>query len=160
MSLYLFLLFAILLGMNLLGIKLLWMLSFLFLLRVLGQAAVHFFAVEWLPGMEHWYSGLIEYRFLLPAQLIIFLVMLKINWDMTFSRGYFSNIRRLPAKIITWLTYVYAGSMVIRYILTMTWYPERRWIGEGTIPIVFHLILASYLYLYAHQHLKSGRKIH
>jgi hypothetical protein len=32
-----------------------------------------------------------------------------------------------------------------RYALTMAWYPERRWLGTGTIPIVFHWVLATYL---------------
>ena len=37
--------------------------------------------------------------------------------------------------------------MVARYAITMTLYPERRWLGTGTIPIVFHWVLAAYLYV-------------
>ena len=41
----------------------------LFALRVLGQALVVTRAPRWLPSNEHWYSGLMPYRYLLPAQL-------------------------------------------------------------------------------------------
>lgn len=41
---------------------------------------------------------------------------------------------------------VYFMGMVVRYALTMTWHPERRWLGTGTIPIVFHWVLAGWLF--------------
>ena len=50
---------------------------------------------------------------------------------------------------IRWFSYVYAGSMLVRYAVTMYSYPERRWFGEGTIPVTFHILLALYLYLYS-----------
>ena len=50
---------------------LLWMLSLLFGARVLGQALVEFAGVTWLPAMEAWYSGLVPYGVLLPAQMLI-----------------------------------------------------------------------------------------
>jgi hypothetical protein len=34
----------------------------------------------------------------------------------------------------------------------MALYPERRWLGTGTIPIVFHWVLAAYLFTLAHFH--------
>jgi len=40
---------------------------------------------------------------------------------------------------------IYVMAMVIRYVLRMSRYPDQRWFG-GTIPIVFQLVLASYLY--------------
>lgn len=47
-------------------------------------------------------------------------------------------------------SYVYAIAMAIRYIITMTRYPERRWLGKGTIPIIFHFVLAGYLFTWGH----------
>jgi hypothetical protein len=35
--------------------------------------------------------------------------------------------------------------MAIRYVVRMRRRPDQRWFG-GTIPIVFHFVLASYLY--------------
>ena len=41
---------------------------------------------------------------------------------------------------------VYAAAMPLRYTIRMARRPEQRWFG-GTIPMVFHLVLASYLYV-------------
>ncbi len=54
------------------------LLTFLFVLRVLGQILVTFFGVEFLPAMEHWYSGLLPYPILLPIQILMIMVMLKL----------------------------------------------------------------------------------
>lgn len=50
---------------------------------------------------------------------------------------------------IRWFLYIYAGSMLVRYAVTMCSFPERRWLGEGTIPVTFHILLVLYLYLYS-----------
>jgi hypothetical protein len=42
---------------------------------VAGQAMVAFFDVQWLPPMERWYSGLVPYEILLPAQIAIIVLM-------------------------------------------------------------------------------------
>ena len=47
---------------------------------------------------------------------------------------------------------VYAGGMVVRYALTMAWHPERRWLGPGTIPSVFHVVLAAFIATVGHYH--------
>jgi hypothetical protein len=38
---------------------------------------------------------------------------------------------------------IYAGAMVLRYVLTMALHPDQRWLG-GTIPIFFHFVLAGF----------------
>jgi hypothetical protein len=40
---------------------------------------------------------------------------------------------------------IYAGAMTLRYVLTMIYRPEMRWLG-GTIPIFFHFVLAAFLF--------------
>ena len=47
------------------------LLTFLFALRVLGQALVAFVGVAWLPIMEQWFSGLIPYPILLMIQFLV-----------------------------------------------------------------------------------------
>jgi hypothetical protein len=42
-------------------------------------------------------------------------------------------------------TLLYLAAMLLRYVMTMAWYPERRWLGTGTIPTVFHVVLAVYM---------------
>jgi hypothetical protein len=127
----------------------LWTITFLFLCRVLGQFSVYFLDISWLPPFSHWYSGLLEYQYLLPAQCLIFLLLLGINRDISRRYGFFSELGRKATIAIRWVSYVYASSMVVRYVITMVSFPERRWFGEGTIPITFHLLLALYLYLYS-----------
>ena len=57
-------------------------LTVLFALRVLGQALVVFFRVDWLPGTEHWFSGVIRYPVLLAVQLVMLPGMVKIAADI------------------------------------------------------------------------------
>ena len=56
-------------------IRVLWICVGLFLLRVLGQLEVVLIAPAWLPPMEQWYSGLLPYPLLLPAQILILMLM-------------------------------------------------------------------------------------
>lgn len=46
---------------------------------------------------------------------------------------------------------VYAGVMVLRYVLTMILHPEMRWLGN-TIPITFHFVLAGFVFVLADYH--------
>lgn len=107
------------------------------------------FGPSWLPPMDQWYSGLIPYPVLLPIQLVLIGFMSWINYEVSQGRGPFRPYSR---NIGTWLTrfsYVYFGGMALRYGLTMWTFPERRWFGEGTIPIVFHFVLAGYVFTLA-----------
>lgn len=129
----------------------LWVLAFLFFLRVLGQVLVALFAVEFLPPMEEWYSGLIPYSILLPSQGLILLLLVKIAAD--FSRGYGFAVVPRPGfgRFLRGFAYVYFASMVLRYAISMALHPERRWLG-GSVPIVFHWVLAAYCFVWGHSH--------
>ena len=130
-------------------------LTILFTLRVLGQVLAAFFGVAFLPPMDQWYSGLMPYSMLLPVQILLIAVMGAIVRDFAQGAGPFVAPRPRAGSVLTWLSYAYAGSMVLRYVLTMAWYPERRWFG-GTIPIWFHLVLAAFLYTVSRYHLAEG----
>ena len=67
----------------------LWIITLFFLGRVLGQGLVYFLEVIWLPPLKHWYSGLLAYEYLLPAQCGILLLMFRINIDVMRQRGFF-----------------------------------------------------------------------
>jgi hypothetical protein len=123
---------------------LLWVLLALFALRVAGQALVAFFGAEFLPPMHEWYSGLLPYEILLPAQLVIIAVMVKICVDFTRGSGIFVAPRRFFAVYWLYFGYVYLAVMVARYPVQMVLHPESRWLG-GTIPIVFHWVLAAFV---------------
>jgi len=131
-------------------------LAFLFFLRVLGQALVAFFDVRWLPAMAEWYSGLLPYRLLLPAQLAILFIQAAISTDLFRGHGPMAVQRPRVGWVLRWFGVVYFAAMVLRYALTMAWHPERRWLGTGTIPVVFHWVLATYLYILGRYHGRAG----
>ena len=131
----------------------------LFTLRVAGQVLVAFLGVGLLPPMEQWYSGLMPYPILLPIQMAMIVVMVIIVRDVARGSGTFSVPRRRAGPVLVWLGYLYASSMVVRYVVTMTLHPERRWFGH-TIPIWFHIVLAAFLYTlgrYHADHAPSGQ---
>ena len=129
-----------------------WLLTALFAVRVVGQVLVAVRSPSWLPPMSEW--NLVPYRLLLPAQLAILGVM---SWiDASFSTSSGPPVER--AEVFGWLliafSAVYAGAMVARYVVRMWRRPAARWFG-GTIPIVFHLVLATYLYALGSFHVGS-----
>ena len=111
--------------------------------------------IDSLPPFEQWYSGLLPYSVLLPIQILIIGVMSKIVLDFVRGAGFFVAPKPRAAIFIKWFSYVYFLSMVARYIITMTLYPELRWF-TGTIPIWFHMVLAAFLYTFSHYHLRRG----
>ena len=123
---------------------LLWTLLVLFVLRVAGQALVAFVNVEFLPPMQEWYSGLMAYEYLLPSQLIIIALMIKICADFTRGTGFFVVPHRFFAAWWLYFGYLYLAVMVARYPVHMHLHPEARWFG-GTIPIFFHWVLAAFV---------------
>lgn len=129
----------------------LWAALALFFLRVTGQLVVATWAPSFLPPMEEWYSGLVPYGPLLGIQIVLLIGLGSVCSQ--FSRGAGRAVR--PHKrlgqglwIFGWL---YAGGMVVRYVVRMSLYPEARWFG-GTIPIVFHWVLASFVLMVASYH--------
>lgn len=130
---------------------LLWLLLGLFCLRVSGQLLVAFFDVAFLPPMEEWYSGLLAYPYLLTAQILIIGLLIKVCLDLHRGTGVFTESRPLFAGGVLYFGYGYLAAMVLRYILRMSLYPDERWFG-GTIPIVFHWVLATFVILFGRFH--------
>jgi hypothetical protein len=127
----------------------LWLLTGLFAVRVAGQILVVLYGPTWLPPMQDW--NLVPYRVLLPVQLVMLGLMAWIDISISASSG-------PPASRVDWLgstlvafSVIYAATMAIRYAVRMRRRPEARWFG-GTIPIVFHLVLATYLYAFGSFH--------
>ena len=129
----------------------LWVLLGLFVLRVVGQALVAFLGVGFLPPMQAWYSGLLPYTYLLPAQLGIIALMVKICVDFTRGAGPFVRPHRFFAVHWLYFGYLYLAVMVVRYPVQMVLQPESRWFG-GTIPIFAHWVLAAFVILVGLHH--------
>ncbi len=124
----------------------LWLLLIAFVGRVVGQALVAFADVGWLPPMEAWMSGLLGYPYLLASQVVIVAVYARVCIDFSRGRGWAVQPRSFMARGVLYFGCVYFAGMILRYVLQMVFRPETRWLG-GTIPIFFHLALATFLIL-------------
>ncbi len=112
-------------------------LALAFLARVLGQIVVGLFAPSFLPPWQEWESGLLPYPILLLSQLFILAFQLEVSRQLWRGNGPLTVPRPAVARWLKWFSLVYFLSMAARYAMTMTIYPERRWLGD-VIPIVFH----------------------
>jgi uncharacterized protein len=132
----------------------LWTLLVLFAGRVVGQLAVVLDLAPFLPPMEQWQSGLMPYPVLLAAQVIILVTFVIVCAQFTRGRGYFVDRRGWLGTPLWIAGSIYAATMVVRYAAWMTIRPDQRWTGD-LIPVVFHLVLASFLLLVAHHHRRA-----
>ena len=119
---------------------------------------VAFLDVDWLPPMEAWMSGLMPYAYLLPAQWILIGLCATVSRDS--ARGHGRSLRPAPffERPLLYFGYVYFGGMIVRYVVTMALRPEQRWFG-GTIPILFHFVLATFVILVASWRMRAQREL-
>lgn len=112
----------------------------LFAVRVAGQIVVAIRRPGWLPPMDDW--NLVPYRLLLPVQLALIPLML--------AAGFRDPGPRLATGLVA-LAFLYWAAMGARYAIRMVRGPDQRWFG-GTIPIVFHCVLASFVFVLGASH--------
>ncbi len=72
---------------------------------------------------------------------------MRISWDLWRGSGFFTQ--RYPRF-----------GLGLGCLITLALFPERRWLGSGTIPIVFHWVLAAYLLTWSRFHNPSNRGLH
>ena len=125
-----------------------WLCLALFITRVLGQVYVGLYKPKFLPPWEEWYSGLLAYPLLLLSQVLIIMWMTLIAYDSTRGSGLFYLQDATVIHGIRVFSLVYGTAMVARYCITMWREPSRRWF-KGTIPIWFHLVLTTFLFLWS-----------
>lgn len=136
----------------------------LFILRVMGQMLVVFLHVSFLPPMEEWLSGAIPYPTLLIIQIGIIILFGKICQDVFLDKGLFAKKNPMVGKFLMHFGIIYFSIMVVRYIVRMSLYPHEHWVG-GCIPIFFHLVLATFIFLYGYynhytnKHVAHTRKV-
>jgi hypothetical protein len=124
----------------------LWICIALFFARVVGQIEVLLLAPDWLPPMSAWYSGLLPYPILLPAQIALLMLMCAL---VVRTRP------RDPSAIVTstgvakvWraIALVYFLAMAGRLVVCVHRY-GRDFYLNGAIPVAFHWVLALFLAL-------------
>ena len=126
--------------------------SMLFLLRVSGQVLVVVRAPSWLPPMHQWH--LMPYRLLLPIQIGFLVVMAFIEVGLARAVGPFVDREPGFGRFLISFSFVYAGVMLLRYAVRMYRQPRERWFG-GAIPIVFHFVLAAFLFTWGNYHVSG-----
>lgn len=136
----------------------LWVLFGLFICRVLGQLLVALNLAPFLPPMQEWFSGAIPYPSLLFSQIIIILLFGKVCLDFTRGRGFFVVRHRKFGIGFLVFGSIYFAVMVIRYGIRMSLYPHERWM-DGSIPIFFHWILASFLLIVGAYHAAQSQRV-
>lgn len=120
-------------------IVVLWTCLGLFLLRVLGQIEVVLIAPAWLPTMEQWYSGLLPYPLLLPAQILVLMLMTALTVN-EMHRAHAAASRE-------WLriaALIYFAAMLARLVVQLLRGADDV-IAAGGIPVAFHWVLALFL---------------
>jgi hypothetical protein len=121
---------------------LLWILLSLFACRVFGQLLVAAGLAPFLPPMDDWQSGLLPYPLLLASQIVILGLLAMVCVQFSRGKGYLVRRRPWLATPLWTIGWIYALGMVVRYSL----------LRRDAIPVLFHLVLASFLLLVAHHH--------
>ena len=117
----------------------------LFLVRVFGQILAATVAPSWLPPMARWYSGLMPYRYLLPTQIVFLAVMTAMTVSVARESAPLGVAAPAAGTWIVWASCIYALGMAVRAVRYALAPPDRRGV---LIPIVFHFVLAGFLFTY------------
>lgn len=123
---------------------LLWSCIALFGTRVLGQLETLLVAPNWLPHMEAWYSGLMPYHLLLPAQIAILMLMAVVAWNRRVRSGAFARANPRAAGALRLFAYLYFTVMAVRLGVNIIDNGAEFW-REGAIPVAFHWVLALFV---------------
>lgn len=130
--------------MKLLRIISLWSCLLLFMARVIGQVYVGIYGnvglLYCLPKWEYWYSGALPYPLLFVSQILIIQLLTLMAYDYSRQTGFFYIKSSKIQRIIRYGAILYFTTMVIRAI----WFDKNHF-----IPIIFHCVLALFLFVYS-----------
>ena len=102
-----------------------------------------------LPEFEAWHSGVLPYWLLVVSQVAILALL---AWTARqFTSGAVQPWRPAGLAALTFGA-LYFTTMVVRLLLGLTLLSDRRWFASR-LPTVFHLVLASYLLVFAWFHI-------
>jgi len=123
---------------------LLWSCVALFAARVIGQLETLLVQPHWLPDMDAWYSGLLPYPLLLPAQIAILMLMATVAWNRRVRTGCFARANPRGAGALRIFAGLYFVVMVVRLGVNIIDNGADFW-REGAIPVAFHWVLALFI---------------
>jgi hypothetical protein len=123
---------------------LLWSCVALFAARVVGQFEALLVAPDWLPDMDAWYSGLLPYTLLLPAQIAILMLMSATAWNRRIRSGAFARANPRAAGALRIFAGLYFIVMAVRLGVNVIDHGADFW-QHGAIPVAFHWVLALFI---------------
>jgi hypothetical protein len=129
---------------------LMWSCVALFGARVVAQLEALLLAPAWLPDMDAWYSGLLPYYLLLPAQIALLMLMAVVAWNRRVRTGCFARANPRAAGALRTFAAIYFVVMGVRLGVNVAGNGAEFW-REGAIPVAFHWVLALFV-------LVSGRR--
>jgi hypothetical protein len=120
---------------------LLWALTALFTVRVLGQAVQRWWPQSFLPSFNSFQGSGLPYPLLLAAQIVILGLMMR-----TALRVRAGTLRPNPTqrKALAWFAFVYMGGSILRIVIGILVPAASAWFTTW-IPAFFHLVLAAFV---------------
>ncbi|MCY4581418.1 MAG: hypothetical protein OXE50_01255 [Chloroflexi bacterium] len=133
-----------------------WMLTLaaLFALRVLAQAVQWAGPVPFLPAFDAWQGSGLPYPVLLGSQALI-VALLARALMVVRSRSVRPASWKHRACFV--LGGAYFGAMAFRLLAGLTFLSEVEWFA-GSLPALFHLVLAAFVLLFGHYVYSAGRE--
>lgn len=123
---------------------LLWSCIGLFAARVIGQLETLLVQPRWLPDMDAWYSGLLPYPLLLPAQIAILMMMATVAWNRRVRTGCFARANPRGAGALRIFAGIYFVVMAVRLGVNVI-DNGADFRLHGAIPVAFHWVLALFI---------------
>jgi hypothetical protein len=123
---------------------LMWTCVALFAARVVGQFEAQLIAPAWLPDMDAWYSGLLPYTLLVPAQIAILMAMSATTWNRRIRTGAFARANPRGAGALRIFAGIYFTVMAVRLGVNIVANGAEFW-RHGAIPVAFHWVLALFV---------------
>lgn len=130
----------------------LWTLTVAFALGVAGQAIQNWLPQPHLPPFNDWQGSSTPYSLLLLAQLLILGLMGRTSWRI--GRGISTPAPRLGRQL-AWIGGIFMVVSLARIAIGLAMPSAPAWFSAW-ISGVFHIVLAGFLLIAAHYHLRSS----
>ena len=128
--------------------SLLWLETFVFALRVCGQALQRWAPQPFLPVFDAFQGSGLPYSLLLSAQAVILIVMIAFARRVQIG-SLIPNAR--AAMALLWAGGIYMAGSIGRIVVGLTVATAPAWFSTW-IPAVFHVVLAAYVLTLAYYH--------
>jgi hypothetical protein len=122
-------------------VALLWSLTLLFTVRVLGQAIQRWSPRSYLPSFSAFQGSGLQYPLLLCAQVVILALMVRVARRV--AAGTLSSSPR-QRKFLAGFGGLYMAGSVLRIVIGVTIPAAPHWF-KAWIPAFFHLVLAGFV---------------